>query len=344
VAALFVAADATGIQRMTTRRRLLSGLGVGALAFSTSLFAQQALKIARVGWLVTGRKPPQRAALYLAFLEAMREAGYVEGTNLLMEERYADEAYDRLPALAAELVKENVQVIVGLTGPAVQAAQKATSTVPIVMAATSDPVGRKIIASLARPGSNVTGPASMGFDLVDKHLELLHVALPKATRIGVLVNPANADAPRVLNLLDSAASKLNIGIVPARATSPADIDAAFRVLVRERAEALIIAPDSVFSAAAARINALALTNRLPTIYWIHPPVIAGAFMGYGPDLIVEYRRVASYVDRILKGARPAEMPSEQPNKLDLLINLKTAKALGIQIPHELLVRADRLVE
>lgn len=332
---------------MSARRKVMIALGTGVLCAALPMFAQQPAKVWRLGYLSTSFKtsagnPTHRN--YLAFLEGLREAGYVEGMNLRLEERYADDVYQRLPGLASDLVRLNVDAIAAVSPPAVQAARRATSTVPIVMLATSDPVERGIIASLARPGGNVTGPAGRGYDLADKHVELMRIAAPNIKRMSVLINPDNADAPRVVKLAENAARILGLSITPVQAKSAIEIDTAFQAIAKARAGALIVAPDLFFVTEARRINELALKARLPTIYWISGPVDRGGFMSYGSNPVDEFRRAASYVDRIFKGAKPAEMPAEQPTKLELVINKKTAKAIGLVIPQELLLRADRVIE
>jgi putative tryptophan/tyrosine transport system substrate-binding protein len=328
---------------MTFAYQPLSWLALCALLWAGATEAQQAAKTWRIGMLFTA-KQSSRPVFYRSFVESMRSVAKAEGVDLQIEERYAEDSYDRLSRLAAELVLLNLDVLIAHTGPAVEAAKRATDTIPIVMAATSDPVGRKFIASLSRPGGNVTGPASMGFDLLDKHVELLRIALPNAKSFAVLSNPDNRDHQQALELARRAAARygLRMSAVPAR--SAVEIDAALATIAKSRAEAVIIAPDVFLAQQAARISQSAIKARLPTVYWSPVGIAAGGMLAYGPDPLDDARKAVSYTVRLIKGAKPAEMPVEQPTKLELVINRKTAAAIGLEIPAELLLRADRVID
>ena len=327
---------------MTTRRKLLLALATGALAAPLASFAQQQRsKVARIGLLEPASISANRRE---ALIAGLRELGYVEGENIIIEYRRAEGKYERLAGLAAELVQMKVDVIVAASPPAVRAAQQATATIPIVMVRTADPVGNGLVASLARPGRNVTGLSNINVDLSSKYLELLRLAVPKLSRISVLVNPTHPNHPNYLKRIQ-ATDKTNIlGISPVQAATESQIETAFAAMKQERAEALIVLPDSFFSTQARRIAELAAQHRLPTMLWNREHVESGGLMGYGQNAAEHYYRAATYVDKILKGAKPADLPVEQPTKIELVINLKTAKAIGLTIPQELLLRADKVIE
>jgi len=270
--------------------------------------------------------------------------GYVEGKNIVIEYRYAEGKYERLPGLAAELVQMKVDVILAGGTPALQAAQQATTTIPIVMVRTGDPVGRGFVASLSRPGGNITGLSNVAVDVSSKYLELLRVAVPKLSRVTVLVNPANPIQPDYLKRIQAAAQASGVKVSPIEASTESEIEAALVLMKQERAGALIVLPDGFFQAQARRIAELAAQQRLPTLFWTRGPVESGALMSYGQNLAEHYYRAATYVDKILKGAKPGELPVEQPTKIELVINLKTAKAIGLTIPQELLFRTDKVIE
>ena len=327
---------------MSNRRKLVIALGAGALAAPLACFAQQQRpKVARIGLLdsASGRAKGREA-----LIAGLRELGLVEGKNILIESRWAEGKYERLPGLAAELVQMKVDVIVASTTPAVQAAQQATTTIPIVMVRTADPVGSGFVASLARPGRNITGLSSIATDLSSKYLELLRVAVPKLSRVTVLVNPASPTHPDFLKRIQAAAKTNSVTISPVEASTASQIEAAFGAMTRERAGALIVLPDSFFSSQARRIAGLAAQQRLPTMFWTRGLVESGGLMSYGQNNAEHYYRAATYIDKILKGAKPADLPVEQPTKIELVINLKTAKAIGLTIPQQLLLQADKVIE
>ena len=325
-----------------TRRRLLIAFGAGALAPPLACFAQQQrAKVARIGLLELSSSSAYRRETLIA---GLRELGYVEGKNIIVENRWAEGKYERLPGLAAELVHMKVDVIVAAGTNAIQAAQRATTIIPIVMVRTGNPVGLGFVASLSRPGGNITGLSSINVDLSTKYLELLRVAVPKLSRVTVLVNPAHPNHPEFLKRIQATGKTNSVTISPAQAGTATEIDAAFAAMKQERAEALIVLPASFFHAQARRIAELAVKYRVPTMFGIREPVESGGLMSYGQNNADHYYRAATYIDKILKGAKPGDLPVEQPTKLELVINLKTAKAIGLTIPQELLLRADKVIE
>ncbi|TMH67472.1 MAG: ABC transporter substrate-binding protein [Betaproteobacteria bacterium] len=326
---------------MSNRRKLVIALGAGALIAPLACFAQQQRsKVARIGLLEPGSISANRRE---ALIGGLREFGYVEGKNMIIEERRAEGKYERLPALAAELVQMKVDVIVA-SANAVRAAQQATSTIPIVMVTTADPVGSGFIASLARPGRNITGLSAIATDLSSKYLELLRAAVPKLSRVTVLVNPDHSIHPEFLKRIQATEKTNSVTISPVEASTASQIEPAFSAMKQERAGALILLPDPFFLAQARRIAELAAQQRLPTMFWTREPVESGGLMSYGQHNAEHYYRAATYIDKILKGAKPGELPVEQPTKIELVINLKTAKAIGLAIPQELLLRADKVIE
>jgi putative ABC transport system substrate-binding protein len=306
--------------------------------------AQQATTVYRIARLSPG-SPLLVAHLWEAFREGLRELGYVEGQNLVIEARYAEGSPERLRDLAAELVRLQVDVIVAEGAAAIRAAQHATRTIPIVMASSADAVGAGLVASLARPGGNITGLSFLGEALPGKRLELLKEAVPQSTRIAVLANPAfPAYASRLQNLTMAAqALGLHLHVVEVRRAD--EVDAALAGLTRAGAEAVIVIEDAVvLNSERGRIVAdLAATHRLPVMYAWREWVVAGCLMSYGPSRSGMYRQAASYVDKILKGANPAELPVEQATTFELVINLKTAEALGLTIPPAILFQADEVI-
>ena len=284
--------------------------GAGALAAPFSCFAQQQGKVWRIGFLGARlRSTPSNPEVYYdAFVQGMRELGYVEGKNLVIEWRFADGKYERLPGLAAELVQMKVEVIVTHTTPAIQAAQRATRTIPIVAAVVGDPVGSGFAASLARPGGNITGLSNIAVDVSPKHIELLKTMIPRLSRVANLVNPGNSSHLAVLKSVQAAARQVGIKILPMDARAPEEIERGFATMARERAESVIVAPDPFFFQQRRQIAELALKNRVPSMFSFREEVAAGGLMSYGPNLTDFYRRAATYVDKILKGAKPGELP------------------------------------
>ena len=331
---------------MINRRKLLAAFGLCALAAPLRAFAQQPPKIWRIGFLAvrTRSTAARPEAEYDAFIDGLRELGYVEGKNLRIEWRSAEGKYERFFDLAEELVSMKVDVIVTEGTPATQAAQRATSSIPIVTSVVADPVASRFAASLGRPGGNITGLSSISVDLSPKHLELLKTMVPKLSRVAIVTNPGASHHPAILKNLRAAALLMGIKVLPVSARTAADIERGFAAMARERAEAVIIASDVFFSGQLHQIAALAVEHRLPSIYTGRRYARAGGLMSYGQDLAEHFRHAATYVDKILKGAKPGELPIEQPTRIHLAINRKTAKALGLTIPQELLLRADEVIE
>ena len=326
---------------MATRRNLLLALGAGALTAPLASFAQNQPKVWQIGFLVADSASTR---LYDSFRQGMRDLGYVEGKTSVIRWRSADGKYERLPGLAEELVRLKVDVIVAGTTLSVQAAKKATTSVPIVMVAIPDPIGEGFATSLSRPGGNITGLSTIVTEASAKHVELLRVVIPNLSRVAVLINPSNPSDSLILEQINGAAFSSGVKVLPVEAGTAAEIEAGFSAMTRARAEAVIVAADSFFDVQRDQIARLAVKNRLPTIYSNREPTEAGGLMSYGQDLTDQYRRAAAYVDKILKGAKPSDLPVEQPLVLELVVNRKTAKALGLALPRELLLRADKLIE
>ncbi|MBI2751981.1 MAG: ABC transporter substrate-binding protein [Betaproteobacteria bacterium] len=324
------------------RRRFL--IAAGALVVAPLAVAQRQGRKYRIGFLAGGSRPESLdSSPYAGFTQGMRELGYVEGRNFVMEWRFAEGQYERLPDLAAELVRVRVDVIVVGASFAVPAAKRATATIPIVMGYSADPVGAGYVTSLARPGGNVTG-VSATIEANVKLLQLLRTIAPAASRVAVLTNVDNPIHPAILEMLQTASGRLGATILAVGVRMPEDIERGFARMKRDGAQALIVPPDALFTKQRAQIAAVALVNRLPSIFANREYVEAGGLVSYGQPLSVSYRHAATYVDKILKGAKPADLPVEQPTKFELVINGKTAKTLGITIPSELLLRADRVIE
>jgi len=330
---------------MNNRRKLLIVLGTGALAAPFGSFAQQQGKVWRVGFLAM-RSPTASnpVATYGAFVEGMRELGYVEGKNLIIEWRSAEGQVERLPTLAAELVQLKVDVIVAAGVQPTSAAQKATTTIPIVMGNSIDPVGSGFVASLVRPGGNITGLSNLIGDLGPKHFEMLRSMVPKLSRVAILVNPTNSGHATILKTVQTAAQKSSVKLLSVQARTPQEIESAFSTMTQDNAEAVIVANDLFFNQQRRQLAELAAKNRLPLVAATREYVEAGGLMSYGPSFAENYRRAATYVDKIFKGAKPGDLPVEQPTKFEMFINRKTAKALGLTIPQSLLISADKIIE
>jgi putative ABC transport system substrate-binding protein len=279
-----------------------------------------------------------------AFVDGMRDYGHVEGKNLILEWRFADGEYERLPTMAAELVSLKVDVIVAAASPAIRAAQRATTSVPIVFPSTGDPVGSGFVASLARPGGNITGLSNSNLDVSSKLLELLAAIVHGISRVAVLGNPASSTHPAVLQSIQAAGRRSDVKILPVDAGSPETIERSFSAIRQGGAQGVIVASDALLLMHRSKIAKLALQHRLPSISQEPLYAEAGGLMSYGHNLNENYRRVAHLVDKILKGAKPGELPVEQPTTFEFLINRTTAKRLGLAIPSELLVRADRVID
>jgi len=326
------------------RRKFL--LAAGALLTAPlAAKAQQQSKPWRIGLFYFGsRQHVMESGRYAAFLQGMREVGYIEGKQFVVEARYADGNVERFSAVAAELVRSKVDVIVTTSTPVNRAMQKATSTIPIVMTLSPDPVKEGLAQSLARPGGNITGMTSSNLELSRKYLEVLTDTIPSISRIQVLFTTANSTHAAQLSNVRASAEKAGIKVQAFDVATWQDIAAAFADAARFRPDAAIILADGLFVQHAKQLAELALKRNLPTIFGIGEFPEAGGLMSYGPDIRDNYRRAAKYVDRILKGAKPADLPIEQPTKFELVFNLKTAKALGVQIPKTMLFRADRVIE
>jgi len=319
-------------------------LAVGILAAPIAADAQQPVKVRRIG-LLSGGGAAGGVHLVEAFWQKLRELGYVEGKDIVIEYRWAEGRYERLPDLAADLVRLKVDVIFATVMPAVVAAKDATQTIPIVSAVLVDPVESGLVASLAQPGGNITGLTSTaGPEIVGKQLELLKEAIPKLSRVAVLWNPTSPAHPRWVSEAKVAARSLRVRLQPLEARSPNEFESAFGAMTKQRAGALLVLGDPMFFLHRTRLAGLARERRLPTMLRGREYVDAGGLMAYGANLRGNFRRAAVFVDKILKGAKPADLPVEQPTRFELVINLKTAKALGLTIPQSVLFRADQVIQ
>jgi ABC-type uncharacterized transport system substrate-binding protein len=327
---------------MMGRRAFIAGVS-GMLAVPLAAVAQQAGKVPRIGYLGTRTLPDFGVD---AFRQGLRELGWIEGQNIVVDYRLAEGQLDRLPDLAAELVRLKVDIIVAQATPGAAAAKKATDTIPIVMVPVGDPVGLGLIASLARPGGNVTGLSYSvgGLEIIGKQLELLKETLPKIRRVAILLNPANPTRPVAMRDVEVAARSLALQLQFVEARHPDEFDSAFGAMGKARTGGLVVMADTMFVLHRTRLADLAARRRLPTAYGWREHVEAGGLMSYGPSLSDLFRRSATFIDRILKGAHPGDLPVEQPTKFELVINAKTAKALGLTIPQSLLARADQVIQ
>ncbi len=322
---------------------LISTLALGLLAAPLPVEAQQAGKVYRIGFLTPGSVEPFKYLL-AAFKQGLQELGYLEGKNVVIEERYAAGRRERLPELAAELIRLKVDVLVVHGGSTAGVVQRLNKMIPIVMALAADPVGDGVVASFARPGGNVTGLTDFHSDLVPKRLELLKEVVPSASRVAVLWTSAGPAQARQLKGLQAVAPAFGMTLFPVEFTKPEDIDRAFAAIRKERPDALNVLGYPLIGTYRRQIAEFALKSRLPTISTFERFVEAGGLMTYGANFLDLYRRAATYVDKILKGAKPADLPVELPIKFDLIINLKTAKAIGLTIPPEVLYRATKVIK
>ena len=336
--------DARGCAVLTRREFLLVAAAWPALAWAGAARAQAPAKVRRIGLLSAGSSPSGAALRYQAFRLGLRDLGWVEGKNISIEYRYADGRSDRLPDLAADLVRLKVDIIVTNVTSDALAAQKATRAIPIVMVAVGDPVALGLVESLARPGGNVTGLSQMGAELAGKRLELLKEMIPKLSRMAVLWNPQGASSTLSWKEIQLPARRLGIQLHSLEVRSPNDFDKAFEDATRARAGALFVTADPVTTTKYKQIADLAIKSRLPSIFQRSEFADAGGLVTYGVDSADIFRRAATYVDKILKGAKPGDLPIEQPTKFELVINMKTAKALGLDITQDLRLRADRVIE
>jgi len=327
--------------------RRLTPVVVLVLAVITAVLAaeaQQPSKMARIGYIEFGSAAPGTPLLE-AFRLGLRELGWIEGQNIAIEVRYAEGKQDRLPEFAADLVRLKLDLIFASTTPAALAAKQATTTIPIVIGFVADPIGSGLVPRLAAQGGNITGWTHLaGLELNAKRLEILKEAVPEAARIGALWNPANSVHGPSLKVIEAAARRLKVQLHPMGVHDPQELPGAFSAMAQERVQALTVPPDGMFLAHQARIIDLAAKHRIPTMYGVRELAETGGLMAYGVNLPEMYRHGALFVDRILKGAKPGDLPVAQPTTFELIVNLKTAKALGLRIPRSLLIRADKLIE
>ena len=328
---------------MNTRRKLLVALGGSALLAPFGSFAQQARKSVVVGVLRYGDRPGSQVYID-AFKQGLQELGYIEGRNLALELRFAEGKAERLPALAEELVQLKVDVILTGDTPSARAAQRATRVIPVVMGTATDPVGSGLVASLAHPGGNITGFSNMSSEISPMRLEMLIAVVPKLSRVAVLLNPSNPATRLELKSLEEANKSTGLKLLVLEAETPEQIERAFAAMVKQRAQGVVMTNDVLFGQQRHQIAELALKHRIPAVGFTQASADAGLLMSYGQNIGENFWRAAAYVDRIIRGAKPADLPVEQPTKIELVINMKTAKALGIKIQQSILVRADRVIE
>lgn len=329
---------------MVRARRLVTWLLIMMLGAALPVAAQQAGKAYRIGMLANAFESSE-GPYFDEFLDGLKKLGYAEGSNLVIEWRSSEGDFDRLPGLAAELVRAKVDVIVALSAQPAHAAAEATRTIPIIFLVVADPVREKLVGSLAKPGGNVTGLATYALDeLTTKRLALLKEAVPRATRLAVLANSANPLHRQLLSReIPAAAAPLRLTPLPLEVRTPVDFEGAFEAAARDRADSLYVLGDRLAFVHRAQIAERAAQRRLPTMFTLKWGAEAGGLMSYGPRLGDIFRRAASYVDRILKGAKPSELPVAQPPKFELVVNLKTARVLGLPIPDSLVKRADEVI-
>ena len=324
------------------RRDFIKVLGGGVAAWPLSARAQRpAMPV--IGYLAAG-SPNSEARLHDAFLKGLGEAGYIDGKNTKIEYRWAENQYDRLPSMAADLVRQDVSVLAATTTPAARAAKAATDTIPIVFTTIADPVQIGFVASLNRPGGNVTGATMLSVEVGPKLVELLHVAVPSAGTMALLVNPTNPNAETQSKSIEQAAAKLGVKLHVLNASTESDLDTAFAKLNQLGAGALIIAHDVFFNAQARQLGGLTLRNKLPAIYTLPEFSAGGGLISYGASRADGWHQAGLYVGRILKGEKPSELPVIQPTTFEFAINLRTAKALGVSVPLPLIASADEIIE
>lgn len=328
---------------MNNRRKLIVALGAGALAAPFGCFAQQQAKVRRVG-VLSSFSPSDSADWHEGLVRGLRDLGWVEAKNIDIIYRYARGRNDRLSALAADLARLNVDVIVADESTDAQAALSATRTIPIVMASAGAAVEIGLVASLAWPGGNITGLSQMTPELAGKHLELLREINPRLSRVAVFWNPEGKTSELGWIEMQLSAKRIGIQLHSLEVRKPEDFDTAFKDTAKAHVGALATMPNPVFATNLHRIVDFSMKNRLPSIFHLMEFAEAGGLVAYGPNRTDMFRRAATYVDKILKGAKPADLPIEQPTKFDLVVNLKTAKALGVKIPESILVRADKVIE
>jgi putative ABC transport system substrate-binding protein len=319
-------------------------LAVGPMMFPDTARAQPPAKIYRIGYIVFA-SPEEQTHMTKAFEDAMRELGYVEGRNVVFERRFAYGKQERLPELAAELVKLGVDVIVTGANPVIAAVKQATTTVPVVMSISRDAVAAGFVASLARPGGNITGLASDPTpEVLGKDLEIFKEVVPQAQRVALLWNPLPPGADTYRKVAESVARRLGVTLQVVEIRGRSELEAAFSAMARERADGVWVLPDPLTFTARTQVVTLAAKHRLPAVYWQREYVDSGGLISYGSNVADQFRRAASYVDRILKGAKPGDLPVEQAAKFELVVNIKTAKSLGLTIPQSVLLRADDVIQ
>jgi len=321
------------------RRDFITLLGGTVAAWSVGARAQQTGKTWRIGCL-----SPASSGNLKTFMQGLNDLGYIDGKNIQFEQRVADGNLDRLPALAAELVRTNVDVILAESSFAVEAARAATKTIPIVMTGVGNPVASGFVKSISQPGGNITGLSNDSIEVSSKYLEYLRDAVPNLMRVGVLIDPKHPNHPTVLKQVQVGVQAIGASVSSIEMRSVSDIDAALRLIQQDRLDALIVPPDPTFPIIYRQITEFAISNRLPTMFGQRRGVEAGGLMGYTPNLTDMYKRAAALVDKILKGAKPADLPVEFPTRFEFIINLKTAKALGLTVPPALLTIADELLD
>ena len=330
---------------MNFRRRLVFGAGAGLICAPFAAFSQHPAKIWSVGFLLSTARPSSiENERYGVFSKGMRELGYIEAKNLVIHWRFADNSNERMAALARELVQLKVDVIVTAGVPPTSVAQKATTTIPIVMATSTDPIGSGLVKSLARPGGNITGLSNIAVDIGPKHLEMLALMVPKLSRVAVLLNPDTSSHSAIFQGIDVVARKMKVTTIPLQAQTSQEIEQAFTVMVRENATGLVVPLAPLFNQQRRQIAQLALKHRLPSISGIWEYAELGGLMAYGQNLADHFFRAATYVDKIFKGAKPGDLPIEQPTRFESVINRQTAKALGLTIPEALVLQADKVIE
>jgi putative ABC transport system substrate-binding protein len=327
---------------VVTRRRVLLIGGIGLIAVHPLSRGQPPSAIHRVGVLLTSSEATS-GHLRAAFSQAMRDLGWVEGTNIEYRIVSASGDVDRLDALANELIRQNVELIVAASSAGTRAAQRATKTIPIVMVNASNALDSGFVASLAKPGRNITGVSNQREEALQKLIEILHEVLPEARRIGILLNERNPSYRTFSAAAQSACSALNLVALPVVASVREQLPGAIAEIARQRSQAVVVVPDPVYLNERTILQKLMEATRLPAAYGLREHVVAGGLLSYAADLAGNYRSAATYVDRILKGAKPADLPVEQPTQYELIINLKTAQALGITIPQSMLLRADEVI-
>jgi putative tryptophan/tyrosine transport system substrate-binding protein len=326
------------------RREFFGVLSGGAFLWSASALAQQQRKIHRIGVLWHGANAEQEAIYLAALRQGLNDFGYVEGHNIVLEMRFPAEQYDRFFALAAELAKENLDVLVSAAGIAAVACHRATTTIPIVAVNVPDPVGRKLVASLNRPGGNLTGLSNMAVELTSKRIELAKEMIKDLSRVTLLVNTADEiGAHAYITEADAAGRRLGVAVVPVEARDVNEMEAAISKISTDDFQAISVTHDGLFYVQRKRLADLALEKRLPTIGFASEQWEAGLLATYGPNVPSLYRRAGAFIDKLLKGAKPADLPVEQPTNFELLLNLRTAKAIGITVPPTILARADNVI-